>query len=246
MDPGPIDVLDPTAFDLEPDVPGTSPEIAELQAELEVLLGAVDAELLEAGGLLEGDHRAELEAAHAEAAEGILGDLDCGDEGELIGAAEAALEVEDLQLEAYGSMPEAAWQEVPEPYQPPPETDGLVEEEPTREPVTPGVPVVIGPAAPAPALPTATMHNLSGGPAQLFHVGDMWDLEIRGPANCPVSCRAWVDTAPLWPVSVGLTDQWGRWSLDGSMGVEHLGYWVQIWEVGGVACTPTISFNVVE
>jgi hypothetical protein len=244
MEPGPIEVLDLTQFDLtvEP-APGAGPATPE-EAEFDAEASALERELAELAGGAGDDWRPELEQLHADAEEGIWHDPLTVDEGELAAAAEAGEEIDGLILEAHAEIPAEAWRDLPAPYAPPSEEGGFTvtpEPGPSAPYIEPYLPT---PAPPPPAGPSVSILNLTRGVVN-FYPGDEWLVEITGaPAVSIVTCTAWQDGTPLGTTSYGITDGLGRWSLRGWMGEEHRGTWIEEWRVGGQLCEPVLTLYV--
>jgi len=245
MEPGPITVLDPAAFDLKtplaPEAPVATPE----EVEFDGLALELEHDLAELAGAGVEDWRGELELLHVEAEEGIYHDPLAIDDAELAEAEGAALEADNQILAAFDEIPGQAWQDIPAPFEPPPETGGFVE-----EPVfVPPTPIVVPPAPvippPSPVAPTVVLNNLTRGGAALFWVGDSWELVITGPPVSLVTVTGSHNGVPFGPATFGMTDTSGRWYHFGSMSEYELGSWVEQWYVAGQLCTPVLVFQVV-
>lgn len=243
--PGPIDVLNPAAFDLSP-LPASAAEPPDpLEQELIALEGQLEREVGDLAAVLESDPRAELDSAMLEASEGIQQDVDVGDQYELDGAEEAVPEIEDRLMSSFSEAVDETWQELPAFYAPPPDT--------TVPPpyVTPEIPEpelpVTPPEPPPPAVikPQVRMVNL-WRPGQInYWVGDHWRVTITGAQpNVQVFVGAYFNGENIGATPFGYTDADGNWSVDGYMLEEHRGSWIEEWWVGGELCEPTLTFFV--
>ncbi len=238
MDPGPIEVLDPSRWDLTMPAEAPPAELAALEEELTALDAELDQDLAGMSELLETDPRPELEQLHAEAEEGVYQDRDCGDEGE-VGEAEVAAEETGWMLnDAFVAIPSQAWEEVPDPYTPPPETGGFTPEPGTVGPTPSPIDYQPPSPPPGPPAPSVDILNLTRGGKVDFYIGDAWRITITGPPQSPVTIGGWHDTEPLTRVLEGYTDSAGHFRLEGRMWPGTEGYWVEAWEVAGQACQP--------
>jgi len=244
MEPGPITVLDPAAFDLGPAPAAPAAPATAEEAEFDRLAAELERDVGELTGGLGQDWRTELEQLHAEAEEGIYHDPLAVDSNELAEAAAAAAEADDQILEAYAEVPPETWKELPGPFEPPAAEGGfVVEPEPgPSTPFIPAPPPVYGP--PLPSTPTAALHNVSGGGDLLYHVGEQWALALTGPPNSLVTCQGSQDGIPFGPAGFGGTDSLGRFGLAGNMSEYEVGHWVQEWRIGGQLCVPVLVFDV--
>jgi len=244
-EPGPITVVDPTEFDLKtplaPEAPVTTPE----EVEFDGLALELEHDLAELAGAGVEDWRGELELLHVEAEEGIYHDPLAVDDAELAEAEGAALEADNQILAAFDEIPGQAWQDIPAPFEPPPETGGFTEEPVFVAPT----PIVMPPAPvippPSPVAPTVVLNNLTRGGAALFYPGDSWELVITGPPVSVVTVTGSHNGVPFGPATFGMTDTSGRWYHFGSMSEYELGSWVEQWYVAGQLCTPVLVFQVV-
>lgn len=244
MEPGPLEVLDLTQFDLRVALPPWPLEASEGMEAFDAEASALERDLAELAGAAGDDWRPELEQLHADAEEGVYHDPLGVDEGELAAAGEAGEEIDGLILEAHAEIPAEAWQNLPAPYTPPAEEGGFTvtpEPGPSAPYIEPYLPT---PAPPGPTGPTVTILNLTRGVVN-FYPGDEWLVEITGaPPASIVTCTAWQDGTPWGTTSYGITDGLGRWSLRGSVGEEHRGTWIEEWRVGGQLCEPVLTFYV--
>jgi hypothetical protein len=75
-----------------------------------------------------------------------------------------------------------------------------------------------------------------------YRAGTSFILTITAPgyANKSVS----VAQNGSGPVAIGVTDAQGNWSVPGTWTVKDIGSYTQIWYVGGIAATTTLTFRV--
>lgn len=86
--------------------------------------------------------------------------------------------------------------------------------------------------APAPApvsKPLSVSIAVDGGN---FAVGKSWKVTVTGPANQPVSVKAWQDGKDLGQTTYGTTSLDGVFELSGNFDSSTPGSWVQHWYVG--------------
>ncbi|MBZ5580905.1 MAG: hypothetical protein LAQ30_01645 [Acidobacteriia bacterium] len=77
-----------------------------------------------------------------------------------------------------------------------------------------------------------------------FQVGDSFLVEITGASpRQPVTVGANRAGSPVSTSQVGSTDASGNFRLMGQMADEHVGFWEEVWKVGGVT-TGGVSFAV--
>jgi len=244
-EPGPIEVLDLAQFDLGPLPPGAALPTLPEEAEFDALALELEHDLAELAGGLGQDWRTELELLHVEAEEGVYHDPLTVDDAELAEVEGAALEADNQILAAYDEIPGQAWQDIPTPFEPPPETGGFMEE-PVFVPPTPIVPPPTSVTQPpSPVAPTVVLNNLTRGGAALFYPGDSWELVITGPPVSLVTVTGYHNGVPFGPTAFGMTDASGRWYQFGAMSEYEIGSWVQQWYVAGQLCTPVVVFQVV-
>jgi len=244
LEPGPVAAWPAVEFDLRV-------EPAEFEAAALAALLPLDAHLVEI-------ERRELELAEAvslgqadelaepvrEATEALAMELELAAGDDLGEIAAAADDVDGLLLEAFEAAPDEAWYDLPEFFAPWRDEGGFVPEPPPGEiPLVPGEPLppYTPPQAP---VPTAKITNLTRYGAVDFWPGDEWLVEITGPPLQMVSIMVWQDGVPQGPLTLGVTDTLGRWSLRGSMSEYERGVWVEEWRVGGLVCSPVLTFVV--
>ncbi len=91
---------------------------------------------------------------------------------------------------------------------------------------------------------TVELLNLSRPGAVNFYVGESWQINVTGSPYQQVAVTATHNGVPSGPTVVGSTDGSGRFTLNGSMSTAEIGSWTEVWTVGGVQATPTLSFEV--
>ncbi|MGO9131976.1 MAG: beta strand repeat-containing protein [Bryobacteraceae bacterium] len=77
-----------------------------------------------------------------------------------------------------------------------------------------------------------------------FYVGDSFQIAVQGPPNQQVTNTANQNNNGWSTTPYGYTDSSGRFSMSGVMSPSAAGSWVEVWKVGGIQATPTITFTV--
>ncbi len=91
--------------------------------------------------------------------------------------------------------------------------------------------------------PTLTFVNFTRGDTSLLHVGDAWQIVLRGAANEPVTMTGAYNNRNIIG-SFGKTDSLGVFSISGVMTSGVIGNWEEHWYVGGLEASPAIAFVV--
>jgi hypothetical protein len=93
---------------------------------------------------------------------------------------------------------------------------------------------------------TVSITNTTRGGSTTFYVGDSWRVDVTGAPNQPVTVSANYNGTDLGTASEGQTDGNGQFTLTGTMDSSVVGNWTEVWYVGGVAASPTLSFTVIQ
>lgn len=100
-----------------------------------------------------------------------------------------------------------------------------------------------GAGSPAAQTPTqAVLRNMSR-PNMPLQVGDLFSLDIQGPANSPVTITATKNGGAPTNQAFGTTDLSGSRSITGGMTANEVGSWVELIQVGS-GQPYTLQFNV--
>ena len=244
VDAGPFTIWDPASIDFTP----MEPALAALVAELDEQLAAIDSDLVEpemsAGEALTDDWLLPVDAAILEAAEGLETDQEVADLAELQSAELAGAEMDDLVTAAYAELPSEAWQEVPAPYTPPAEVGGFTVDEQFGTTIPAGTGAGAGAIAPYYGPGRDWIINLSRPDSAEFYVGDRWRIIAAGRPGAGVWLHAWQNGTDLGTATLGSTNEYGNFVLEGSMGPETVGDWQEEWYVGDEQLQPILTFNV--
>lgn len=94
------------------------------------------------------------------------------------------------------------------------------------------------------SLVTVTLTNATTGNAQVFHVGDTWNLVVTGPAGADVDVAALKDGVSLVPVTLGQTDASGTYKTSGTFTAADVGAWQEYYVVGRFSWPGNLQFTV--
>lgn len=112
---------------------------------------------------------------------------------------------------------------------------------PTSQDLTKGAIVA---TVPSTGKPTVGLANLTTGNSAVFYVGDKFRITITGPVGQLVVGSANVNNNGKSSSNYGNISSSGILTIDGQFKSEHIGSWVETWEVGGVPAEPSVLMFV--
>lgn len=237
--PGPIALLELPAELERPDEPTLEKEeraaLEEFQAWEREYNRQVDEVQSNAQLDLGGPIEAEIAAAAAELDQIPWDDVPPGADEDPAARPELATDI----IAGYKEIPGEAFAPLPKEFHPPVEQPGFT---PEGEGGERGGGNGGGEITPA----TVALENLSGGSPDLFRVGEQFRVSITGPAGGIVQVQAWQNGVDMgvWSWPEVPIDEFGRWSIDGSIELAHIGVWLEVWSVYQDPISPVLNFEV--
>src|SRR5579871_1356902 len=95
------------------------------------------------------------------------------------------------------------------------------------------------------AQPTVSLVNQTRGGSSTFYDGDGYTVSIQnGATNASVSVTEYLNGSLQGTYPAGSTNGSGSLQINGWFTANLVGSWQEIWSVGGVQASPTLSFTV--
>jgi hypothetical protein len=105
-------------------------------------------------------------------------------------------------------------------------------------------PSYVAPSNPTPASGGALTFTTSRGDPHAMQVGDTWHVSITGATpNAPVTVSGNMPSGAFTNTPMGTTDGSGNFSKSGQVDASTVGFWAEIWSVGGQA-SGFVTFTV--